>query len=277
MGDASQRAREAVERFGQPGAGGLTAAELVHVLDVMGVVSSPEHATETMRRALVMQGEDTVVDEDTVYSAQQLDEMAAFLRAPLPGQAAYRASQGRRGAPPPRQAAGPPIATSAGPGTIMGASAMGGPPSTALAPTGTALAPTGTVLAPASASGGASPGGAPPEGASVAARLKWEFDQHKLHLQEGIEKRKSPEYLQERMQATAAAGDRQTIGGAAVVARSERSVLRSALKWAVLLLFLRLAWLLAGRRPELRNLLSRLPRMPKLRLPGLRRGGGGAS
>ena len=77
-------AREAVERFGQPGAGGLTAAELVHVLDVMGVVSSPEHATETMRRALVMQGEDTVVDEDTVYSAQQLDEMAAFLRAPLP-------------------------------------------------------------------------------------------------------------------------------------------------------------------------------------------------
>ena len=81
----------------------------------------------------------------------------------------------------------------------------------------------------------------------------------------------------ECVQATAAAGDRQTIGGAAVVARSERSVLRSALKWAVLLLFLRLAWLLAGRRPELRNLLSRLPRMPKLRLPGLRRGGGGAS
>ena len=87
------------------GAGGLTAAELVHVLDVMGVVSSPEPATEMMRRALVMQGEDTVPDEDTVYSAQQLDEMAAFLRAPLPGQAAYRASQGRRGAPPPRQAA----------------------------------------------------------------------------------------------------------------------------------------------------------------------------
>ena len=272
MGDASQRAREAVERFGQPGAGGLTAAELVHVLDVMGVVSNPEHATELMRRVRVMQGDDTVPEEDAVYSAQQLDEMAAFLRAPLPGQAAYRASQGRRGAPPPRQAAaGPPIATSAGPATIMGASpARAAPPSTALAPTGTALAP-------ASASGGASPGGPPPEGASVAARLKWEFDQHKLHLQEGIEKRKSPEYLQERMQATAAAGDRQTIGGAAVVKRSERSVLRSALKWAVLLLFLRLAWLLAGRRPELRNLLSRLPRMPKLRLPGLRRGGGGAS
>ena len=105
MGDASQRAREAVERFGQPGAGGLTAAELVHVLDVMGVVSNPEHATELMRRVRVMQGDDTVPEEDAVYSAQQLDEMAAFLRAPLPGQAAYRASQGRRGAPPPRQAA----------------------------------------------------------------------------------------------------------------------------------------------------------------------------
>ena len=64
MGDASQRAREAVERFGQPGAGGLTAAELVHVLDVMCVVSNPEHATELMRRVRVMQGDDTVRVED---------------------------------------------------------------------------------------------------------------------------------------------------------------------------------------------------------------------
>ena len=35
-------------------------------------------------------------------------------------------------------------------------------------------------------------------GLSVAARLKAEFDQHKQHLQQGIDKRKSPQYLQER-------------------------------------------------------------------------------
>ena len=152
---ASASAVRAVGRVGTQGSGGVTARQLVQILDLMGVISNESHAAGLMAEIGYAQTNGAA----TIYPARSLDQLAEHLskdgaKVSLPGRAAYRASAG----------------------------------------------PTAVAAAPAAASNDYRRGGMPqPQaGMSVAARLKAEFDQHKQHLQKGIDKRKSPEYLEER-------------------------------------------------------------------------------
>lgn len=149
---ASASAVAAVERVGTKGSGGVTALQLVQVLDLMGVISNESHAAGLMAEIGFAQTDGAA----TVYPAHSLDQLAHHLsrdgvKVLLPGRAAYKASAGPAAQP------------------ISGTNdyRRSGMPQTQA-------------------------------GMSVAARLKAEFDQHKEHLQQGIDKRKSPEYLEER-------------------------------------------------------------------------------
>jgi hypothetical protein len=138
---ASATAIRAVGRVGTAGSGGVTARQLVQILDLMGVISNESHAAGLMAEIGYTQKNGAA----TVYPARSLDQLAEHLskggpKVSLPGRAAYRAS--------------------AGPAAAM-----------------------------ASESNDYRRGGMPQAqaGLSVAARLKAEID-----------KRKSPQYLQER-------------------------------------------------------------------------------
>jgi|EP01046_Picozoa_sp_COSAG06_P028324 hypothetical protein len=162
--EPSLRAAAAVDRVGTKGSGGVTARQLVQILDLMGVISNEAHAAGLMAEI----GYAQINGPATIYPTRSLDQLAEHLskdgtKVALPGRAAYRAS----GGPTAKPAAG------------------------------------GVQAAPAAAGSndyrrGGMPQGQPQAGMSVAARLKAEFDQHKQHLQEGIDKRKSPAYLEER-------------------------------------------------------------------------------
>ena len=180
-GAGSLRAQAAVERVGAPGSGGVTARELVAVLDLMGVVSNESRAAGLMQQI----GYAASNGGATVYPTRALDELSGHLGASLPGRAAYRASAGPAVVPSPAAAAAAARAQEHGRSNDyrrQGAAAPGSNDYRRQAATVPAAGPP----QPAAA------------GMSVAARLKAEFDQHKLHLQDGIEKRKSPDYLKER-------------------------------------------------------------------------------
>lgn len=157
LGAASASAIRAVGRVGTEGSGGVTARQLVQILDLMGVISNESHAAGLMSEIGYAQTNGAA----TIYPARALDQLAQHLsrdgtKVSLPGRTAYKASAGPRAAP------------------VVAAPAAGG----------NDYRRSGMPQAQA--------------GMSVAARLKAEFDQHKQHLQQGIDKRKSPEYLQER-------------------------------------------------------------------------------
>jgi hypothetical protein len=157
MAVASASAIRAVGRVGTEDSGGVTARQLVRILDLMGVISNESHAAGLMAEVGYAQTNGAA----TIYPALALDQLAEHLsrdgaKVSLPGRTAYLASAGPRAAP------------------VAATSAAGG----------NDYRRSGLPQAQA--------------GMSVAARLKAEFDQHKQHLQQGIDKRKSPEYLQER-------------------------------------------------------------------------------
>ena len=155
---ASASAIRAVGRVGTKDSGGVTAAQLVQILDLMGVISNESHAAGLMAQVGYAQTKGAA----TIYPARALDQLAEYLsrdgtKVSLPGRTAYKASAGPRAV----------AVAAAGPATGGNDYRRSGMPQAQA-------------------------------GMSVAARLKAEFDQHKQHLQQGIDKRKSPEYLQER-------------------------------------------------------------------------------